>query len=1219
MELNSIKSHISALGFTPKNNVHNIYHKIYSAFDYEIHIDLNAQKIIYSEPLRLGDKTTSNFNALENLCVLECVDRLISQGYDPQYIELERNFPLGHKTKGKLDISVYNPDGTTFLMIECKTFGSEYDKAKKNTLKDGGQLLSYYQQDNTAHFLCLYASKLDTDRHYCYDVIECTQSMRDASDTHSKFAIWNKQFKNNGLFETNINPYNFKPKALRKIDLKPLEKGDSSIIFNEFEEILRHNVISDNGNAFNKIFNLFLCKLNDERKLDDAELDFQWKEKDTAEDFLMRLNEIYANSVKEHLNKNITNLTQKQIEELFEGKNRNEMIQKVKEAILYKNNEFAFIDVFDEESFKQNAIIVREVVELLQYYQIRYGKKQQFLGDFFENLINTGIKQESGQFFTPVPLARFMINSLPLKEVIQEKLNNNESDFLPYIIDYAMGTGHFLTEAMDQIQKIIKSDNLIAKTTDTQKKLKLYQQSDYDFDWAKEFIYGLERDYRLVKTAKIACFFHGDGLANIIHGDGLDNFYHSKTYTGLLKLKRNTQDNQQFDIVVANPPYSVSAFKNTLKFGTDSFGLFNNLTDSSKEIECLFVERTKQLLKTGGYASVILPSSILSSTDKIYAKTRDILLKYFDIYAICEFGANTFAKTGTNTVVLFLKRRDDNVIFDVKNAVNLFFQNYMDVTVNHIENPFSNYAKDVHHINLDAYIQNLKTLNREQEIEKLNLYILNYKVQTLIVKSGDKDIEKEFLGYKFSNRRGFKGIDITFDEHQKPVNKLFNYDDLHDNTKVSAYIYQAGLGNVIKNIDKTLDNHLTYTKLNTLINFTGDKFIQEISLNVKKNSEIRKSKFQTVILNDVVHVKIGGTPSRQNQQFYMKGIHKWLSISELGKNKYIYDTKEKITDDGVKNSNVKLIPKNTVLLSFKLSIGKVSISGVDLYTNEAIAGLCIKDDTILNYLYLYYLFATKNIDLEKNNKNIFGKSLNSEFLKYNVQIPLPPIDIQKNMVARIEAIDDEIMGLDIKQNYHIDTQGFETVSLGNETLFLIKSGGTPSTSERQYWNSKDISWATIDDLPLRDTVNIITATKKHISHLGLQKSSATLIKKHSVLISSRATIGAVAINEIELTTNQGFKNIEIVDENRVHYKYLAYILQQLKPEILQLTPKGTTYQEFSKSRFSEFSIPLPPLSTQQKIVDDIDKQRKIIADNKQKIEQLNQKKQDIMNELWHEA
>ena len=87
--------------------------------------------------------------------------------------------------------------------------------------------------------------------------------------------------------------------------------------------------------------------------------------------------------------------------------------------------------------------------------------------------------------------------------------------------------------------------------------------------------------------------------------------------------------------------------------------MFNRLTDDSSEIECLFIERTKQLLKVGGWAGVILPSSILNNSG-IYTDAREIILKYFDLKAIAEFGSNTFMATGTNTVTLFLERKPNN-------------------------------------------------------------------------------------------------------------------------------------------------------------------------------------------------------------------------------------------------------------------------------------------------------------------------------------------------------------------------------------------------------------------------------------------------------------------------------------------------------------------------------------------------------------------------------
>lgn len=126
----------------------------------------------------------------------------------------------------------------------------------------------------------------------------------------------------------------------------------------------------------------------------------------------------------------------------------------------------------------------------------------------------------------------------------------------------------------------------------------------------------------------------------------------------------------------------------------------------------------------------------------------------------------------------------------------------------------------------------------------------------------------------------------------------------------------------------------------------------------------------------------------------------------------ISDTKEKITELGVKESNVKLIPSGTTLLSFKLSIGKVALAGADLYTNEAIAGLIPKDKNIVLDKYLFYLFKNKVIDLDLKNKNTFGTSLNSQILKDEVEIPLIPIDKQKLLINIIDKIENKIYELE---------------------------------------------------------------------------------------------------------------------------------------------------------------------------------------------------------------
>jgi type I restriction enzyme M protein len=455
-----IKSLINNLGFKPTEGTSDFYSKLYKNYK----IEITNENINYGDKIKLGDRTTCNFSSSENFVVLECVDRLLEKGYLPEKISLEYNFPMGHREKGKLDIYVAdkNDDAKCYLMIECKTFGAEYDKAYKKMLSDGGQLFSYFKADTLAQYLCLYASRFDKEIEYKNAVIKIEDELRNASNVKEAFDIWSKNPKNNGIFEGDITAYDIKMKAKRKIDLNDLKSTDSGKIFNRFAEILRHNVVSDKSNAFNKIFNLFLCKIIDEDRDDSEELDFQWKDNDDHISLQKRLNDLYKNGMKKFLDKSITdyddNDLTKELNSIADSvakKHIEDMFTKIR---LHKNNEFAFKEVFDEQSFEENAKVVKAVVKLLEDYKLRYNHKQQFLGDFFELLLNTGLKQESGQFFTPVPVAKFIVSSIPLKEVINNKIKNGDNNFLPYIIDYAAGSGHFLTEAMDEIQKIIDTE-----------------------------------------------------------------------------------------------------------------------------------------------------------------------------------------------------------------------------------------------------------------------------------------------------------------------------------------------------------------------------------------------------------------------------------------------------------------------------------------------------------------------------------------------------------------------------------------------------------------------------------------------------------------------------------------------------------------------------------------------------------------------------------------
>jgi type I restriction enzyme M protein len=193
---------------------------------------------------------------------------------------------------------------------------------------------------------------------------------------------------------------------------------------------------------------------------------------------------------------------------------------------------------------------------------------------------------------------------------------------------------------------------------------------------------------------------------------------------------------------------------------------------------------------------------------------------------------------------------------------------------------------------------------------------------------------------------------------------------------------------------------------------------------------------------------------------------------------------------------------------------------------------------------------------------------------------------------------------------------FPIVSLGEGTLFRVESGGTPKSDVEEYWGG-GIPWATLVDLPASDFITQITSTRRTISEKGLRESSAKMIPANSVIVSTRATIGRIAINRVPIATNQGFKNIVIEDAERAVPEYVALALTKLVPT-MQAWATGGTFAEISKSKFCELQIPLPPLEMQKDIVAEIEGYQQEIARLRYTIDAEKQKIQTTLARLWDE-
>ena len=156
-------------------------------------------------------------------------------------------------------------------------------------------------------------------------------------------------------------------------------------------------------------------------------------------------------------------------------------------------------------------------------------------------------------------------------------------------------------------------------------------------------------------------------------------------------------------------------------------------------------------------------------------------------------------------------------------------------------------------------------------------------------------------------------------------------------------------------------------------------------------------------LEELFDLQMGKTPSRNNPDYWDSNDHKWISIGDLSKcGKYISETKEYLSDKAVTESGIILIPANTVIMSFKLSIGKTAITADPMYSNEAIMSFRDLHKVDLLPDYVYYLLSRKDWDVG-TNKAVMGKTLNKATLS-QVKIKVHPFSEQTEIVKILDGV-----------------------------------------------------------------------------------------------------------------------------------------------------------------------------------------------------------------------
>ncbi|HAA1976057.1 TPA_asm: restriction endonuclease [Campylobacter jejuni] len=1285
----NLKQVLENLGFKNKNENY-----VKTINNYTLLIDYKNQSINYPKEIKIHDKTTSNFSHPENFVVFECVHRLLEKGYKAEHLELEPKWNLGRDKKGgKADILVKDNENNPYLIIECKTTdskNSEFIKEWNRMQEDGGQLFSYFQQEKGVKYLCLYTSDFSDKLEYKNYIIqaydneeylkekELQNSYKKSNNNIELFKTWKEsyelQYFKQGIFEANVNAYKILEITPTFDNLKELKEEGK---YHEFAKILRKHNISGKENAFDKLVNIFLCKIYDETfNKNNLKFGYFGVMADTYANMQDRLMWLYKEAMKEFLGEKITFVSNEDIEKDFKQlkiKTLKEVMQNyIKELKFYSNNDFAFLEVHNKELFLKNALVLKEIVELFANYKLTQNSTNQFLGNLFELFLQKGMKQDEGQFFTPIQICEFIMYSLPL----QEMLSKNSKALR--VIDYACGAGHFLNTYANELKRYLTEDEL---------------KEHY------KNIYGIEKEYRLSKVSKVSSAMYGQNEINILYADALASFELANTNNLEGEKAKPQIESNSFDLLIANPPYSVKGFLETLSDKSkNTYKLFNDdiNIETNNSIECFFCERANQILNDNAKAAIILPSSILNK-DSIYKNTREILFQNFDFIAIVELGNQTFGATGTNTIILFLRKKetfkqenhlisqDYSLIKERIEAENLkdnesFYQNYLSAYCD-----FRKFDKELYsnflNRNLDSKLAELeafkdyrnafrqtsdykklkeskiyKESKDKQDLEdkaflayaqaiekdKLLYFSLSLNQEVLIIKSpSDIKEQKKFLGYEWSNRKGDEGLKEL---HEPYLSPLFERGNPQNETKLNTLICKAFL-KTLSDIPKDLQGYASKARLIDMMDFEKVEFNKAISLNVKSRDELnpfKNSKFELVRLGEVCDLFNGYAFKKTD--YVEKSNTLLIRMGNIRPNGE-FDAEHKI----------QYLPDNfnNKYKDYLLNDGDVIIAMTDMGNAMNILGVptIVKNKNNRNFLlnqrvgklfnfsekiivqYLKYALSSNEVKKQFKLQGYGGLQINlGKTQILSTKIPLPPLEIQKQIVAECEKVEEQYntLSLSIEEYQKLikamlqkcgiieDNQEYELNSILDKINNLCKIN-----LDSEFLSSFN---KTIKEYALSNPIFKLSIGKRVLNNELLENGqipvySANVLEvfgfvnkeilqdydNDSVLwgIDGDWMVGFIPKNKKFYPTDHC--GVLRVDDTKINAKYISFILNEAGKK-----------QGFSRKlrasidRIKALRVKLPSLEFQDQIADITDKIEKKINEYKIELDRLEKEKEKIL-------
>lgn len=370
-----------------------------------------------------------------------------------------------------------------------------------------------------------------------------------------------------------------------------------------------------------------------------------------------------------------------------------------------------------------------------------------------------------------------------------------------------------------------------------------------------------------------------------------------------------------------------------------------------------------------------------------------------------------------------------------------------------------------------------------------------------------------------------------------------------------------------------------------------------------------------VSLGQIAEVVGGGTPSTKDLS-YWGGEVAWITPKDLARldGRFVAVGDRSITVAGLEASSAKVVPSGTLIVSSRAPIGYVAIAASPLATNQGCRSLVFKDD---EPSFFYYVLKSSTEKLEALANGTTFREISGSGMK-RVAVPRPPLDQQKAIASVLGAFDDKIeqrrqtaFALEqltrlIFRAWFVDfepvkarvagatafpsmpqhvfdalpthfderdaglvPQGWAVRSIGD--VVAVKGGGTPSTKNPEYWDGGKHCWATPKDMSrLRHPV--LVDTERHITDSGVNSISSGILPVGTVLMSSRAPVGYLAIAAVPTAINQGF--IAMLCDGPLPPVYVInWAVSSM--DMIKAHASGTTFPEISKKNFRPLPVIVP--------------------------------------------